>query len=74
MDIKFDKKTGKVLSCTIEGKIEKADNVLTIDDATLPEDFTQMFPLEKYLVKKAKIVENKKFVMPEMKPEKELEF
>jgi len=65
MDIKFDKKSGRILSCTIEGKIAKTGEVLTVDETMLPEDFIAMFPLGKYLVKKGEIIENPKFVMPE---------
>jgi hypothetical protein len=57
MDIKFDLNTGRILSCTIEGKIDKADNVITVDDVVLPEDFMSMFPLGKYLVRDGDIVD-----------------
>ncbi len=68
MDVKFNQDTGRILSCTIEGKIERAEDVLTINDAALPKDFVAMFPLGKYLVKKGAIVESKKFVMPKIRP------
>jgi len=68
MDIKFDQDTGRILSCTIEGKIEKTDNVITIDDAHLPADFMTMFPLGKYLVRDGEIIDKDAPEKPENKP------
>jgi hypothetical protein len=65
MDIRFVKQSGQILSCVIEGKIKKTDDVITIADNDLPKDFLVTFPLGKYLVKGHKIVENKEYVMPE---------
>jgi len=64
MDIKFDRKSGRILSCTVEGKTAKADDVMSIDEALVPPDFMTMFPLGKYLVKNDEIVEKKNFKTP----------
>lgn len=70
MDIRFVKENGQILSCVIEGKITKTDDVITIANSDLPKDFLVMFSLGKYLIKKGKIVENKKFAMSETQPSK----
>lgn len=68
MDIKFDKKTGRILSCTVEGKIRKAGDVLRIADDALPDDFMATFAQGKYLVQKGKIVKNKAYRKPKDTP------
>jgi len=64
MDIKFDLRSGRILSCAVEGKLAKAEDILTVTDSLLPQDFMSMFSLGKYVVKDGEIVENKKFAMP----------
>ena len=68
MDIKYDLKTGRILSCTIEGKIEKTDNVVTLNDAQMPADFMTMFPLGKYLVRDGDIVDKDAPEQSEIQP------
>jgi len=70
MDIKFVKESGRILSCVIEGKVEKSDDVIRVANDVLPKDFLAMFPMGKYLVRRGKIVENMKLGIPEQQPSK----
>lgn len=66
MNIKFDERGG-IISCGNPSQIPAAENVIEVDDKVLPQDFLRTFALGKYIVdpKKKKLVENKKFKMPE---------
>lgn len=67
MDLKFDKNTGRILSCIVSGKLPPSEEVLSLAEEELPEDFMATFPLGKYLVKNGEIVENKKIARAKTK-------
>ncbi len=66
MNVKFDQ-NGRILACGIAGQLPDVDNVIKVDDKDLPQDFLQTFAMGKYRVdrKEKRLVENKKFKMPE---------
>ncbi len=67
MDLKFDRATGRILACVVSGKLPPSEEILSIADQDLPEDFMAAFPLGKYLVKNGELVENKKFTRTKAK-------
>jgi len=74
MNIKYHKKSNRILSISKSGVIGKADQVIAINDSELPKDFMKTFGLGKYLIKKGKLIKNNKFVMPGKKsPQEKIE-
>lgn len=68
MVIQYDEK-GRIFSCNadkFEAKLKPGKLIIKVPDHGLPEDFQATFALGKYLVRKGIIIENKKFVPPEV--------
>lgn len=67
MIIKFDKKSGRIISICMSEPIKPAESALSVDEADLPKDFMKTFAYGKYFIRKGKLTANTKFSMPRKK-------